>query len=172
MHVTIVHLTESMDADHLDEGIVFAENQGKFGDGVEERRGADFNADIDHLYRTLGPACTMRGNTRNGERRVPWIEVDPSKTDELFVEPWNRFQEAVRQLADATLADFTDGSSKVEDAMLTLRDSYDFDWLYVVGEYGYAKSLAEWIRELRRDADGGDDAIRRFYVHASYDGDQ
>lgn len=177
MHVTIVQLTTNKhdwEKNHVDEADVFANNPGVFYDGVEEHHDGDFHEDVETLYETLGQALAAHGLERDGERDVIWIEVDPAKTDSLFDDPWVRFKKAAMQLGDVSGPQFrTDIGHEVETALQKIREAYNFDWMYVIDETGHAVTIAEWLRDLRREhASGEKPGKRRFYLHATYDGDQ
>ena len=174
MHVTIVQLTDRKDdwiKNHVDEAEVFAENPGKFYDGVEEHHDEEFDNDVTEMCRLLGEAVACRGAEEVEGRRVLWVEIDPARTDSLFSEQRARFCGALAELNGTDGFDFMDGGSRIESALQRLRESYDFDWMYVIDETGHARTIAEWLRNLRREAKEKP-GVRRFYAHASYDGYQ
>lgn len=174
MHVTIVQLTGRKDdwiEHHVDEDEVFAGNPEKFYSGVEEHHGDAFVEDVDELCAQLGAAVTCRGAEEVSGRRVLWVEVDPDRTDSLFSRPRAWFSDALAELNRTDGLDFMNGGYKIESALQKLRESYDFDWMYVIDENGYTRTIAEWLRNLRRDAKEKP-GVRRFYAHASYDGAQ
>jgi hypothetical protein len=174
MHVTIAKLTESeKDKRHIPEEEVFAENPGKFDDGVTEHHGDDFDSAVDELCRALSPMLYERGTVEVDGKKVPWIDLDVCHAAPLFAECWKEFQEVVRQLSGVTEAGFRLGNYNVESAVQRLREAYDFDWMYVLDDYCGATPVSAWLRALQKDEKyHGGAAIRRFYVHATYDGDQ
>lgn len=174
MHVTIMQLTGRKDdwiEHHVDEAEVFAGNPEKFYSGVEERHGDKFVEDVDELCSLLGKAVTCRGAEEVSGRRVLWVEIDPARTDSLFSEQRAWFSDALAELNRTDGADFMDGGYKIESALQKLRESYNFDWMYVIDENGYTRTIAEWLRGLRQDAKEKP-GVRRFYAHASYNGNQ
>ena len=174
MHTVIAKLTESRDEKgHIREEDVFAKNTDRFPDGVTENRGDDFESDVDELCRSFGPALHERGTVDVGGKKVHWIDLDVNKAKELFNYYWNEFRSAAMELAGVTESGFTHGTFGVESAVQRLKEAYDFDWLYVLDEYGGATPVSSWLRELRRATTyHGHGAIRRFFVHATYCGDR
>ena len=174
MHVIIAKLTESKDdKGHILEEDVFANNADCFPDGVTEHRGDAFEFDVDELGRSFGPALHERGTVDVYGKKVHWIDLDVNKTKELFDCYWYEFQNVAKQLAGVTESGVTYGTFEVESAVQRLKEAYNFDWMYVLGEYGGATPVSSWLRELRRATKyHGHGAIRRFFVHATYDGDK
>jgi len=175
MHATIVQLTRNKhDWQYpVDENDVFADNQEKFYDGVEERKGDGFKEDVDSLCASLGEAIVGRGTEKDEDRDVTWIDVDTSKTDHLFKEPFNRFRAAVTKLSEMDIGMFTaDSDYRVYSALREIREAYDDDGLHILDTRGYAKPMGEWLRDIKRDAKREGQGVIRFYAHASYDGNQ
>lgn len=172
MHVTIAQLTECVhDGHHYGEDEVYADNSGKFYDGVEERYGEERDEAIDEMCNSLGAALVGRGLEKADGGEVAWVEIDPGRTGELFIRPFHEFVDAQRSLGKVSLQGFVDGDSTVATTIQRLREAYAFDWLYILSEYNDAKPVSEWLRGLRyeaRDKHG----VRRFYVHGIYNGNQ
>lgn len=172
MHVTIAQLTESVhDGHHYGEDEVYADNSGKFYDGVEEQYDEERDAAIDEMCDSLGAALIGRGLEKADGEDVVWIEVDPGRTDELFMRPFREFVDAQRSLGKVSLQSFMDGDPAVAGAVQKLKEAYGFDWLYVLDEHNDAKPVSEWLRNLRHEASDRP-GVRRFYVHAVYNGNQ
>ena len=175
MHATIVYMTRNRSdwKYPVDENDVFADNQEKFYDGVEERKGDDFLEDVDTVLSNLGEAVVGRGTEKDGDRDVIWADIDVSKTDHMFKEPFNRFRSAVMKLAEMSIDMFTsDSDYKVYSALREIREAYDDDGMYILDTRGYAKPMGEWLRDIKRDAKREEQSVIRFYAHASYDGNQ
>ena len=171
MHVTIVHLTKNVNGRHYEEDEVYADNSDKFYDGVEEQYGEERDEATDEMCDNLGAALVGRGTEKVDGKNTTWIEIDPSRADELFIRPFHEFVDALQRLRGVSLASFMDGNSDLGDAMQRLREAYAFDWLYVLDEYCAARPVSKWLRGLRREAKDRP-GVRRFYVHGVYDGNQ
>lgn len=174
MHVIIAKLTESSsEKTHITEDEVFANNVDKFPDGVIEHHGDDFESIVDELCKAFGHALHASGTVDVDGKKVHWIDLDVNRAKELFDGCWNEFHSAAKQLAGVTESGFTYGTFEVESAVQRLKEAYNFDWMYVLDEYGGTTPVSSWLRALRRETKyHGYGAIRRFFVHATYDGDQ
>lgn len=176
MHATIVQLTEDRHGwrNHIGEDDVFSDNQDRFYNGIEERTDSDFKEDAEQLYETLGDALAGHGTEKDVDRDVIWVDIDVSKAGPLFKEPFSWFRKAVSRLAGVTEDMFIrDPHYVVEAAVDSVKDAYYFDGMYVLNENGYAAPISEWLRRLIRESEQeGAGRVRRFYLHASYDGNQ
>ena len=176
MHATIVQLTEDRHGwrNHISAEDVFSDNQDRFYDGVEERTGDGFTEDAGQFCETLGDVISGHGTEKDVDRDVIWVDIDVSKAGQLFKEPFSWFRKAVSRLAGITEDMFIrDPHYVAEVAVYAVKEAYYFDCMYVMNENGYAAPISEWLRRLIRESEQeGAGIVRRFYLHASYDGNQ
>lgn len=163
MHVTIVQLTPDRDRFlNFDADTLYDANDNKF-DSIEEHVDEERNDDIDSLIRYLGDAATS-----GEEDGVRWIDIDRKKAVGLFRRPFDRFLAALQTLHHNDLRDFATGKHEIEQKLDALNDNYHFDGIYVIGNYTHADPISDWLRHVIRY----DDVPTRYYVRATYDGDQ
>lgn len=170
MHVTIAHLSSEKNGIeyYRDEDEVFGSNENFFPDGVEEHRDDARQDDIDEIVKWLGNAATYGTEEYEG-KTLHWIEVDKNKAYDLFAVYWLDFCKELKRLYSMRIDDFTKAPSDMEHSIDRVKNLFHFDWLYILDNYGVATPVSDWLRYLRNDSEPD---RQRFYIHATYDGDQ
>lgn len=164
MHVIIARLTaDPVPARNIDEDDVYLRNESAFPNGVSYRTGEDRDDDIDRVIQWFGDAARSGTETADG-KTVRWIEIDGTKTDSLFRERWDKFQDIKRALSTFDFGDFMSGY-RIPNCLSDLRSAYDFDDIYIVDENGYSETVAHWIRFSVISG-------ARLYFQETYDGGQ
>ena len=173
MHVTILQLTDSPKPGlyHFTADDVAGMHDDKFPDGVTEHTGETRQDDINTLLDMLGEAVTGKGVESADGRSTEWIDVDThaAKLQPVFRTAFEEAQKAISQLSVMTLADFATGDNRIAGAMYRLKAAYGFDNVYIMDAGGDCTAVSEWLRDLAY-VEGGH--VVRYYIHATYDGDQ
>jgi len=154
---------------HYDADDLFGDNQDSFYDGVEEHFDDDYNEDVRQIFEWLKPGLVNVGLEEVDGKKIPWLELDTRNLKPIFQKHWEGFQEELQKLVAASSDDFSTGSTAIDSAMYALKQCYDFDWLYVFDTQTHCQTIADWLRCIQGHEQP---FVQRYYIHATYSGDQ